>query len=791
MLRLLTVLRRGRGDLVNEALEQLTASGSNLARHEAEYLVKTSYNAFLVALSQGETSHFEEQMAALADREARAGNALRVEAAVLGLDTLAAQVRDLHGVTDTGDVDPVALLEAGRTRFLSGYLRAKAAEDERRATALANYAEAAEDVPSLVYSTDIEGRITDINHLAAELLGYRKADLIGQHHSILMRPEDAERFSYFIQERRTDDRATRRARIHLQAADGSLREFEVSSTGVYDQDGRYIGSDGMARTVTGEVTALEYQLDSDGRFQEVSPAAAAVLGFTPAELLGQHFAAIMDPRERERVGRMFGERRTDDRAAKAIRVALTGRDGARREFEISAVGRYGDDGAFLGTVGLGSDITSRSELERAVAEGRRKYRSLFDQAGMGLALITPDLVVRDANAWHYQRRRRQVTGSHCYIGLFGNSDACPWCGLREALDRDEPVLREDVPGSLDGRRYSLLFAPIVDADGQRLGVLEAVIDVTAEREARERTVAAERQEAVWRLAGGLATPHDTALTVLALQAARSGDRGLREAAEAAVREARRLSRFAAAGMGCRASCDLNAVVRQELASSSFPATVDVEADLLPTLPPVALAASDAAELLRELLRNAVEALADGGPVTIETSRHDGQPVVLRVTDSGPGMSEAALRQAVDPFFSTKPGHQGLGLSLVVGVARGVGGRVELTAGEGAGTCVEVYLPVGAAEPSGDLAAGLPGAVRIELPDPLGPAVSAALAAAGVPVAPADEAASVRIVSGSCAVPVGPTVVLGRGPGQPGPGVVLVPLPCTLDDLLGALARVSG
>ncbi len=172
MTRWLAALRRDRSELVEQALERLVESGSSLAQHEAEYLVKACINAYCVALPQGRRGEFAEAMAAVAEREARAGNALRAEAVVLALQILAERADGFGSARhEPGGIDPRAVVEAGRARFLSCYLRAKAEEDDRRALALESYAEAAEDVPAIIYSTDDEGRITDISHQAAEQLG--------------------------------------------------------------------------------------------------------------------------------------------------------------------------------------------------------------------------------------------------------------------------------------------------------------------------------------------------------------------------------------------------------------------------------------------------------------------------------------------------------------------------------------------------------------------------------------------------------------------------------------------
>ena len=697
MLAWLRVLRALRDEVVAAAVAQLSETGSSLARHEVEYLTKTIVNGFLVALGQGSANHFLELVISLAEREARAGNALRVEAALVAVDLLEGALDHGAASAELDSTEPRAVLASGRREFLRTYLRAKADEDGRRATVLESYAKEAEDVPALVYSTDKEGRITAINPRAAEQLGYRQDDLVGQHFSVLMRQEDAERFGFYIQERRTSERAARRVRVKLRNADGTLREFEVSSTGAYSPDGEYVGSEGVARAATDDEVELSYQLDREGNFVEISEATAAALGYRVDELLGRHFSCLMEERERLRVGHMFGERRQDERAANRIRVILSGRQGLRREFEISAAGRYDETGEFQGTAGLGTDLTDRSELELDVTETRQRFRRVFDAIGMGVAIVTPDLLTREANLWHQARRRQPLVGMSCHLAIFGQVGQCDWCGLREAFAEQRVVMRDNVLNPLDGRRYQLVFSPLRDQSGATVAVVETMTDITAEHERRRNLRTADKRAAAARLVTGLSSSLADSLTVLWGLAALLADHhdrqvGLLAQAAAAVvdklGDLRRLSGTVPSSNG-----DLNLAVRTALDGRLVSAEdVTIEADLQLNLPAVPLSGTDLAAIVVELVANAVEAMPEGGAITVETLLAEGS-VMLRISDTGEGMSEQAALDATDPFHTTREGHDGLGLSLALGLVNGVKGNLRFDSSPGAGTTVEIRLPV--------------------------------------------------------------------------------------------------
>lgn len=111
------------------------------------------------------------------------------------------------------------------------------------------------------------------------------------------------------------------------------------------------------------------------------------------------------------------------------------------------------------------------------------------------------------------------------------------------------------------------------------------------------------------------------------------------------------------------------------------------------MPPVAGNESSLREMLTNLIFNAVDALPQGGTITISASQVDGA-ARLEFTDTGTGMSEEVRRRCLEPFFSTK-GQQGtgLGLSMVFGIVERHGGSLDLRSELGKGTTFVITLPL--------------------------------------------------------------------------------------------------
>ncbi len=112
-------------------------------------------------------------------------------------------------------------------------------------------------------------------------------------------------------------------------------------------------------------------------------------------------------------------------------------------------------------------------------------------------------------------------------------------------------------------------------------------------------------------------------------------------------------------------------------------------------PAVRTIKADAEQLwqaMLNLIRNSLDAMPNGGELTVGTWREAGQ-VRLRVTDTGKGMSEEQLQQVFAPFFTTKPSGTGLGLALVQQIISEHGGHVECESQPGQGSTFTIFLPV--------------------------------------------------------------------------------------------------
>jgi signal transduction histidine kinase len=96
--------------------------------------------------------------------------------------------------------------------------------------------------------------------------------------------------------------------------------------------------------------------------------------------------------------------------------------------------------------------------------------------------------------------------------------------------------------------------------------------------------------------------------------------------------------------------------------------------------------------LFNIVTNAFQAMPDGGTLTLTTEQQE-NGFVLRVSDTGVGVSEENLARIFEPFFTTKSQGLGLGLAMTKRVIEEHGGKIEFSSTEGRGSEVTIRLPL--------------------------------------------------------------------------------------------------
>ena len=277
---------------------------------------------------------------------------------------------------------------------------------------------------------------------------------------------------------------------------------------------------------------------------------------------------------------------------------------------------------------------------------------------------------------------------------------------REAL----AALRE-CRAFVDARRAKVVAASI---DARTLDVELATARAQAniarnEAEALQAQLArAQRLEAVGQLASGIAHDFNNLLAIImgegmAIQATPGTEPDTRTSADAIVeasqrgtRLVRRLLAFAREVPSEPRPVELDALMRDLVPMLQTAVKRSVPITLVSSADPVWVTAdpSQLEQMALNLVLNARDAMDGSGPLEIRVS-HTGDFGCIAVTDTGTGIAPQHIRRIFDPFFTTKGPDRGtgLGLAMVWGTARQLGGDVDVESALGCGTTFTVRLPL--------------------------------------------------------------------------------------------------
>ncbi|WP_051340117.1 hybrid sensor histidine kinase/response regulator [Azospirillum halopraeferens] len=384
-------------------------------------------------------------------------------------------------------------------------------------------------------------------------------------------------------------------------------------------------------------------------------------------------------------------------------------------------------------------VRAAAELERmtivaALRESEGRYRQLVELAPYGI-VIWDGTAIRFANS--------------AAASILGVEDGSRLNGTSLAGCFDDGRLIEATLAPTARGRSQQTSADVVRPSGERrhveVGAFPAVFrgapavllafnDVTERRRAEEELQRAQKMEAVGRMAGGIAHEFNNMLTAIG-GFARLAERnpGDRERVLTCVREIAKASDRAAALTGQlldfsrrrpgeeREVIALAALVRdlRVFLKPLLSAAIVLELKIRDEDAHVVASPAMLNQALLNLAINARDAMGDTGTLTITLDtvepdtvffeRHEdlapGRYAVIRVSDTGNGVPEELRDRIWEPFFTTKEQGKGTGLGLwmVYGTVRQVGGTVELESAPGSGATFSLFVP--AVDPPGAASSG--------------------------------------------------------------------------------------
>ena len=590
-----------------------------------------------------------------------------------------------------------------------------------------------------LFAVSLDGRILDVNPALVTILRYpSREELMGANIGDFQLDQDAaERVAAMIR----DGGEIFDLEVQLGREDGSTVWLLTCARAARDEAGRVLYYQGTVEDITehklAEQAARESELrfetfmnhtpvmafikDEDGRYEYANEPCLRFLNKERHELYGQTAHDILPSSVADPL-RAHDKHVFDERDSLQTIETIPGPGGESRTFMVLKFPiKDPSDRNFVG--GFALDITDRQRAEEAERNIARRFRDLFESSPD--AIFVQDLAgnILDANPGACAicgQTQAELIG-RSMDGLMPTESLAELLGGVPRLARGEVIHAETVIRSADGRSTPVAIScSHIEFTGSPALLLH-VRDTSEQKKLQEQFHQAQKMEAIGRLAGGIAHDFNNLLTAIIgynemmFDGLNDGDplrhcsEEVRKAAERAARLTRQLLAVSRKQTLQPRIVDLNACVAEIEKMLRRLIGDDIELSVIPSLKTACVKAdpNQLEQVLMNLAVNARDAMPSGGQLFIRISSAapadladlvpdlpPGDYIVLRVTDTGTGMSDEVRARIFEPFFTTKePGKgTGLGLATCYGIIKQSGGRILCDSAPDRGTTFSIYLP---------------------------------------------------------------------------------------------------
>lgn len=536
--------------------------------------------------------------------------------------------------------------------------------------------------------------------------------------------------------------------------DGEIRWVRVRGFQVRDEADRLIRHVGIVtdiserKTLEAEMERLRMEhtvvlnslgegvhwIDAGGQIKYENPAAAKMLGYGIAELIGMPAHSTMHHTRADGTAYPVDECRIyatlqDGVARRVTDEVFWRKDGSSFAVEYVCTPVFDREGRSLGCVVVFADITDRKMAEVLLNESKQRLRLATESARLG---IWDWDVVSDTLVWDAQMYGIYGVSEGSFGGAYDAWQRCIHPDDRAEIDAK---IAAAIAGPRDFHAEFRIFTPDGEVrhieshalvrrsdDGAAVRLIGVNCDITGRMDLEDQLRQSQKMEAVGQLAGGIAHDFNNLLTAingysaLTLRKMNEGDplrdniQEIKNAGERAAALTDQLLTFSRKQVLQPAALSLNTAISglENMLGRIIRESVTVRTVLDPELGNIKADPGQIEQVIMNLAVNARDAMPAGGTLTIETKnvfldedyavQHiniaRGSYVRMTVTDNGEGMDERTRQRIFEPFFTTKEQGKGtgLGLSTVHGIVQQAGGHIMVYSEPGHGTTFKIYLP---------------------------------------------------------------------------------------------------
>ncbi len=626
----------------------------------------------------------------------------------------------------------------------------KSVEEALRASEV-SYRTLAENLPGLVYRVFLleNNRMHFFNDQLQSMTGYKEEELRkGSVCSIdpLILPEDLVEITTSVEEA-IRNQTHFEVEYRVTHRDGDIHHFWERGRPILGGDGKPQYIDGTIFDITERKQAEEALRESevryrslvenqtdfvcritpDGTFTFVNTAYCLFLRKTKEELIGQkwHLLPVGDDVT------LIQEKLETLSASNPIVVIenriLSG-EGNVHWMQFLNTGIFDSSGDLQEIQSVGRDISERKRAEDSALESNEKFRSIVDNIGIGVALISPTMEILELN--HQMRvwtpDINPSVRSICYR-TFNNpprDEICDYCPTCRTLQDGKVHEGTTVTPIAGGRRnYRIISSPIFNAEGRVTAAIEMVDDITERLSLQSQLQQSRKMEAVGTLAGGIAHDFNNILAIILGYAELASNDvpesnpisgALKEIFKASIRARdmiHQLLTFSRKAEEERSPIDMAPILKEsmKMLRCAIPASVGFTLHISSDVYDVLGDAAQINQIAMNLVTNAADAMFEEGgilevtlgnillqkeKVCLDRVLSPGSYVRLRIKDTGEGIEPEIMDRIFEPYFTTKQVGKGtgMGLSVVHGIVKRNGGGLLVESEPGKGTVFEIYFP---------------------------------------------------------------------------------------------------
>ncbi|MGI8891708.1 MAG: PAS domain S-box protein [Chthoniobacterales bacterium] len=492
-------------------------------------------------------------------------------------------------------------------------------------------------------------------------------------------------------------------------------------------------ADSHVRSIINNILDGMITLDERGAIYALNPAAKRMFGYRESEYFGDAFTHIVPQYfNRDADGALatcHWEQLVSKTGGTVLALART-RTRTTFPVEISLSETQVDDRKFY--VAMIRDITEQRRFEEELAAEKKSLAVTLSSIGDGV--ITTDLESRilicnaaaeAMTGWtaseavgrplksifHLSGESRRKPNPHAPAGYRSEAETI----LYTTAERSTLTSREGIE-----RIIEQVASPIRDGKNELCGVVLVFRDITEKQRDEAERRKAETLEQLGLLAGGIAHDFNNLLTAIIgnislasmlLPPNDSMGPRLEDAKNASMRArdlAQQLLTFARGGAPIKKAASICTIIEETVSFSLRGSHSRSDVSISPNLWSAEFDPGQISQVIANLVVNAEQAMPEGGTLHVHcenfsqnleasdsvTDLSTGDYVRIRVRDEGVGIPEKCLKQIFDPYFTTKPKGNGLGLATTYSIVRNHNGLITVESEQYCGSTFTVYLPAG-------------------------------------------------------------------------------------------------